>query len=265
MQFSGIKNIFTINNKQAKPTYFITRFVLLRFLGFVYFFAFLSLATQVIPLIGENGLLPAKTFLSTFHFENKFQAFIHIPAIFWLGISDIQNLLSPHQYMNTSFTRIPLVNTYGAFGSVGKERYELILEGTSDDVINSKTLWGEYEFKAKPGSIYRKLPIIAPYQPRIDWQVWFAAMERPEQNPWLIHLIWKLLHNDKLALSLLANNPFPDNPPKYIRVKYYRYKFTEPGTSTAVWERGYAGEWLPPLSRDNPQLQNYIKAYGWRN
>ena len=150
-----------------------------------------------------------------------------VVLVAWLSIPVIQNLFSSHQYMNTSFTKFPLVNTYGAFGSVGKERYELILEGTQDKTIDQKTQWKEYEFKAKPGNIYRKHPIIAPYQPRIDWQIWFAAMQRPEHNPWLIHLIWKLLDNDKDALSLLANNPFPDSSPKYIRVQFYRYEFAE--------------------------------------
>ena len=186
--------------------------------------------------------------------------------ISWLSIPVIQNLASSGQYMNTSFNQFDLVNTYGAFGYIGKERYELILEGTDEKIITPQTKWKEYEFKAKPGNPYRSLPIIAPYQPRIDWQIWFAAMESPQQNPWLMHLIWKLLDSDKDALSLLANNPFPKNPPKYIRVEYYRYQFAEIGNKEGkIWNRTYAGEYLPPLSKSTNGFNGYIKANGWKN
>ena len=147
---------------------------------------------------------------------------------------------------------------------MGKVRGELVIEGTNDDIIIPQTKLKAYEFKAKPTDPYRKLPIIAPYQPRIDWQVWFAAMQRPEHNPWLIHLIWKLLDNDKSALSLLANNPFPDKPPKYIRVEYYHYSFAPIGNKEGlVWNRRYIGQWLPPLSKENQSFKEYIRAYGW--
>ena len=172
--------------------------------------------------------------------------------------------MSSRQIMNTSFNQWDLVNTYGAFGSVGKERYELILEGTTDETITDKTEWREYNFIAKPGSISRPFPVIAPYQLKIDWQIWFAAFERPENNPWLIHLIWKLLDNDKNALSLLADNPFPDKNPKYIRVQYYRYKFAKPGYKN-YWERAYIGEWLPPMSKGTKGFKDYIENNGWKN
>ena len=90
MHFSKKKLLpfFKQNNKRQKSEYVLTSFVILRFLGFIYFIAFLSLATQVIPLIGENGLLPAKNFLNTFGFESKFDAFVHLPTIFWFHLSD---------------------------------------------------------------------------------------------------------------------------------------------------------------------------------
>jgi len=186
----------------------------------------------------------------------------------WLSIPTAQNLLSSHQIMNTSFNRLHLVNTYGAFGSVGKERHELIIEGTDDEVITPKTQWKEYEFKAKPGSTYRQLPIIAPYHHRLDWQIWFAAMQSPQYNPWLLHFIWKLLDNDKDALTLLADNPFPSAPPKYIRVQFYRYQFTKPldesNKSGAIWNRTYIGQWLAPLSKSNSAFKQYIEANRWK-
>jgi hypothetical protein len=164
-----------------------------------------------------------------------------------MSIPVIANLFSRYQVMNTSFNQFYLVNTYGAFGSVGKVRYELVVEGTHDKLISADTDWKEYEFKAKPTNLRRKLPIIAPYQPRIDWQIWFAAMQSPVQNQWMLTFIKKLLENDKTTLGLIAKNPFPKEPPRKIRVSRYIYKFAKPH-SGKIWERTYTGQWLPPLS-----------------
>src|SRR5262249_22305883 len=153
------------------------------------------------------------------------------------------------QIMNTSFDRLHLVNTYGAFGSVGRERYEIILEGTDDAEIVSSTVWRPYEFKAKPGDPLRRPPIVAPYHLRIDWLIWFAAMSTPREHDWVLHLIWKLLHNDPLALDLIANQPFPEKPPRWIRADLYRYRFAPLG-SGAWWTRERIGPWLQPLSED---------------
>jgi hypothetical protein len=181
-----------------------------------------------------------------------------------LSISPVLNMLSPGQIMNTSFDRLHLVNTYGAFGSVGRARFEIVFEGTDDTAITDRTVWKEYEFKAKPGNPLRRPAFVAPYQPRIDWQIWFAAMSTPEQYPWTLHFLWKLLHNDKGTLSLLANDPFPSHPPHYIRAQYYRYEFAPPGDkSGAWWKRTLAGSWLPPFSADDPRLVHFLQAYGW--
>jgi len=182
-------------------------------------------------------------------------------VIAWLSIAVVQNLLSSNQIMNTSFNQLNLVNTYGAFGSVGKERYELILEGTEEKILTEQTQWKAYEFKAKPGNVNRTLPVVAPYQPRVDWQIWFAAMQSPEQNPWLVHMVWKLLHNDEGTLSLIANNPFPDKPPEYIKIDIYRYEFA---SSSTVWERTKLGNWLQPLSTSTPRLNEFIEANNWK-
>jgi len=187
-------------------------------------------------------------------------------VVAFLSIPVILNLLSPRQAMNTSFDRLHLVNTYGAFGAVGKERNELIIEGTAEEKVDEDTKWKEYEFKAKPGDPLRRLPIVAPYQPRIDWQIWFAAMQKPSQNPWLTHLVWKLLENDPGAVSLIANNPFMEEPPKNIRIELFNYKFAKlRNEKGAVWERKKLGTWLPPLSKETPELQQFIKANNWGN
>jgi len=181
-----------------------------------------------------------------------------------LSLAPLTNLLSAQQMMNTSFDRLHLVNTYGAFGSVGRIRTEIIFEGTDEAVITAETKWKEYEFQAKPGDPNRRPAIIAPYQPRIDWQLWFAAMSTPDQYPWTLHFVWKLLHNDPQTLSLIASNPFPQKPPHYIRAQYYRYEFAPPGDKTgAWWKRTLLGSWLPPLSADDRRLRDFLNAYGW--
>ena len=186
-------------------------------------------------------------------------------AVAWLSIPVVQNLLSHHQAMNASFNQFDLVNTYGAFGSVGKVRNELIIEGTDDKEITPQAVWKEYEFKAKPSNPNRRLPIIAPYQYRLDWQIWFAAMQPPQQNPWLAHLVWKFLHNDKDALSLIAGNPFPDKPPQYIRIQFYRYEFLPPWNGEGVWNRTLIGTWLQPVSASTPGFQELIDANRWKS
>jgi hypothetical protein len=106
----------------------------------------------------------------------------------------------------------------------------------------------------------RRPPIITPYYGRLDWQIWFAAMASPEEYPWTYHFVWKLLHNDPGTLSLLANNPFPDAPPHYVRARLYEYEFAPPG-DLAWWHRTLLGEWLPALSTSD--LEGAIHSQPW--
>src|SRR5213082_1715464 len=177
----------------------------------------------------------------------------------YLSAAPVLNLVSGRQLMNYSYDPLDLVNTYGAFGTVGRERAEIIFEGTEDSVITGDTKWREYEFKAKPGDPNRRPAIIAPYQCRIDWQIWFAAMASPAEYPWTLHFVWKLLHNDRGTLSLLADNPFPNTPPHYIRARLYRYRFAPIGDRT-WWKREPIGEWLPALSTDDAEFRRILTA-----
>jgi hypothetical protein len=197
--------------------------------------------------------------------RNKYHdiaAWIMVVVVVLLSVPVIQNLFGPSQSMNRSFNQWSLVNTYGAFGSVGKVRPELIIEGTNDLIITEITEWKEYEIPFKPGGLDRGLPIVAPYQPRVAWQIWFAAMQSPQYNSWLIHLTWKLLHNDPLALELIEYNPFSGEPPNFIRIQLYKYEFVEPWKE-GVWKRELIGTWLTPVSKDNSQLQLFVKANKW--
>jgi hypothetical protein len=166
--------------------------------------------------------------------------------------------------MNTSFDPFHLVNTYGAFGSITRTRYEVILEGTTDKAISTSTQWREYEFKGKPGNPSRRPPQVTPYHYKIDWQMWFAAMSDYYYHPWILNFVAKLLNNDPGVLSLIRVNPFPDQPPEHIRAELYEYHFTRPGDPNGNWwTRRRVGHYLPPLSLKDPQFLAILQSQGW--
>lgn len=172
-----------------------------------------------------------------------------------LSLNPVMNMLSPGQVMNTTFDPFELVNTYGAFGSVGRERYEIVLEGTDDDPGAAAARWIEYDFKCKPGTPERRPCWISPYHYRLDWQMWFQDMPGTPVEPWLVRLLGKLLAGDPAARALLAPGPFEDHPPRALRARYYRYQLTRWGEPTrAWWKRTLVSEYFPPLTRDDPRL-----------
>jgi Lipase maturation factor len=167
-----------------------------------------------------------------------------------LSIPPILNMLSPGQLMNSAFNPLQIVNTYGAFGSITKERFEIAIEGSSDEGLTERAVWREYEFKGKPGDPGRRPPQIAPYHLRLDWLMWFAAMGSAQDEPWFSELIVKLLQGDRATLGLLRTNPFPKAPPRWIRAGMYRYHFTTPAERRATgrwWNRERVGEYFPAV------------------
>ncbi|XP_057311803.1 lipase maturation factor 1-like [Hydractinia symbiolongicarpus] len=185
-----------------------------------------------------------------------------------LSIPVVQNLLSSHQAMNTSFDSFRIVNTYGAFGSITKTRTEVIIQGTRNLTLipdEHGGLWKEYDFKCKPGLVTRRPCLISPYHYRLDWLMWFAAFMNYQQNPWLLHFTAKLLVNDPNVTSLLAHNPFEDGPPpRYIRGEHYEYKYTRIGSEEARsnwWSRKKIGSYFPPVNLD--ALDEFLKRNGW--
>lgn len=167
-----------------------------------------------------------------------------------LSYRPVKNLLSSGQHMNASFDPLHLVNTYGAFGSVTKRRYEVILEGTDDPAPSPSSVWREYEFKAKPGDVMRRPPQYAPSHLRLDWLMWFAAFSSPADHEWFVPFMVRLLANDRPTLALLARNPFPDQPPRAVRAQLYLYRFTTPAERRATgawWHRDLAREYAPAI------------------
>ncbi|ELU02414.1 hypothetical protein CAPTEDRAFT_179420 [Capitella teleta] len=183
----------------------------------------------------------------------------------YLSVPIVQNLLSHRQIMNTSFDSFRIVNTYGAFGSITKERTEVVFQGTHSLEPNAPNAeWKDYEFKCKPGNITRRPCLISPYHYRLDWLMWFAAFQQYQQNPWLIHLAAKFLMNDEGANSLIAFNPFEDtDPPTFVRAEHYRYVFSKFGSNTgAWWKRRRIGNYLPAVSL--AQLEGIMQQMGWK-
>jgi hypothetical protein len=206
------------------------------------------LALPMIALPGAGGGLLAQPGL----IHKSLLASLAI-LVLMLSVNPVRNMISPRQIMNTSFNAYHLVGTYGAFGSITRTRYEVVVEGTDEAAVTDTTKWREYEFKGKPGGVSRTPAQIAPYHLRLDWLMWFAAMGGYRQQPWFVPFVVKLLNNDAPTLSLLAANPFPDRPPTYIRAELYRYNFTSPGERRNTgnwWRRELAGQWFPAVSLD---------------
>lgn len=138
------------------------------------------------------------------------------------------------------------INDYGLFRVMTRERHEIIVQGSNDAVH-----WSDYEFKYKPGNVDRRPAFIAPLQPRLDWQMWFAALGNYQQNPWFGNFCVRLLQGSPDVVALLKTDPFPQKPPRYIRAELYDYQFTtfpERRATGAWWKREFIGEYLPPVS-----------------
>jgi hypothetical protein len=170
-----------------------------------------------------------------------------ISLSFW----PLRNLFSRRQRMNMSYNRYHLVNSYGAFGVVGRTRDEVVIEGTDEARPTDDTIWREYEFKGKPGDVRRLPRQFAPYHLRLDWLMWFAAISPTYAQPWLQVLLERLLEGDRKTLKLLRTNPFPDHPPRCVRARLYRYRYStwdELRRDHVWWQRTLLGDYVPPVA-----------------
>src|SRR5437764_4408065 len=181
---------------------------------------------------------------------------VTVPINGWLIFSAFKPHARPPNALASAYEQLEafrIVNGYGLFRVMTKDRGEIVLEGSVDGMD-----WLPYEFKWKPGDVKRVPGWCAPHQPRLDWQMWFAALETPQQNSWLLGLVFKLLQGSHDTSRLLAHNPFPDKAPRYIRATFYRYRFTtgsELRQTGAWWKRQELREYLPGVSLN--QLRSY--------
>jgi predicted DCC family thiol-disulfide oxidoreductase YuxK len=144
-----------------------------------------------------------------------------------------------------------IVNGYGLFRVMTKDRKEIVIEGSSDGID-----WKPYEFKWKPGDVMRAPGWCQPHQPRLDWQMWFAALGSYRQNPWFVQTVVALLRGKPQVTALFERNPFPETPPRFVRATFYRYRFTtveEHQQTRAWWKREELGEYLPSISLEDVQ------------
>ncbi len=144
------------------------------------------------------------------------------------------------------------VNGYGLFRVMTTERPEIVIQGSRDSVH-----WREYEFRWKPGDVTRRPGFVAPHQPRLDWQMWFAALDPAGAEAWLAGLMRGVLEGTPQVVSLLGADPFPDAPPRYVRLAYYHYRFStraERARTGAWWSRELTGYLTRPVSRADLSL-----------
>jgi hypothetical protein len=173
----------------------------------------------------------------------------------WVVATIIAVLSTAHMWM-TFTSRVPpgmqtilaytspfaISSSYGLFATMTTRRGEIVLEGSNDGEN-----WQEYEFPYKPGRLDRMPPWVAPHQPRLDWQMWFAALSVYQQNGWFVNMVARLLEGSPQVAALLERNPFPGAPPKYIRAQLYEYTFTTWGDRN-WWTRRLLGPYLPAVS-----------------
>jgi hypothetical protein len=137
-----------------------------------------------------------------------------------------------------------IVGPYGLFAVMTTRRYEIVIQGSKDGVE-----WRDYEFRYKPGDVARRPLWNIPHQPRLDWQMWFAALDDPRRLPWFWRFLERLLQNEPTVMPLLKRNPFPDKPPIYVRAQFYDYTFakSEERSEGQWWDRQLLGLYFPAV------------------
>lgn len=188
-----------------------------------------------------------------------YQKVLVLPMVALLGLANLcmlnvqitggEALPLPMREFWGNVRQLHLVNSYGLFAVMTQKRIEIILEGSNDGKE-----WLAYEFPFKPGDLKRPPPIVAPLQPRLDWQMWFAALGTVEGNPWFLSFAQKILQGDKTVSALLSKNPFPNAPPIFLRAQSFEYHFTNAKELMSTgnwWKRTYVGEYMPVATLQN--------------
>jgi hypothetical protein len=173
---------------------------------------------------------------SLFHIQGRFLGYEALPA----PALELLGTIEPFRS----------VNPYGLFATMTTHRPEIIIEGSRDGET-----WIPYEFKWKPGDVKRRPEFMQPHMPRLDWQMWFAALESWPQNPWFASFLSRLLEGSPPVLKLLARDPFDGNPPRFVRATLWEYRFADPATHRATgawWTRTKVGDYGPVLERPHP-------------
>jgi hypothetical protein len=159
----------------------------------------------------------------------------------WMGVG----VPAPAQWVLEQLDGLDVINGYGAFANMTKTRPEIIIEGSADGIE-----WKPYEFKWKPGRLDARPKWVAPWQPRLDWQMWFAALGECRASPWLLSTQRHLLLGTPRVLALFGDNPFEGAPPKQVRTLLYQYRFAPLGEKGVWWSRTFERPYCPALMLD---------------
>jgi predicted DCC family thiol-disulfide oxidoreductase YuxK len=149
-------------------------------------------------------------------------------------------------WVNDEIAPLRIVNTYGLFAVMTTTLPEIIVEGSDDGVH-----WREYGFKYKPGDVMRRPLWNFPHQPRLDWQMWFAALGTASENPWFSMFLQRLLEGSPQVTALLGTNPFAAKPPLFVRALLYDYRYSSPEEKKATgawWVRERIGIYFPAIT-----------------
>ena len=202
-----------------------------------------------------QGILPARLdpFLRAHGSVRRPRRVIAVPAsllallIVFLSVVEMEERLGgkPPTFAKTLdayMEPLHITSSYGLFAVMTTERDEIVIEGSPDGVE-----WREYEFRYKPGDIARRPPWNIPHQPRLDWQMWFAALEDPRRLRWFPHFLQRVLENEPTVMALLQSNPFPDKPPLYVRAALYDYTYADRAEKAkgSWWKRRSLGLYYP--------------------
>jgi len=226
-------------------------------------YGFFNLLTIVlcVPLL-DDGVWPRRQRSEGTRAHGAWPAWVRNPvlgSVFLLSLVPLLaalgaplRWLGPLPYAYQRVTPLRTVNQYGLFAVMTKERPEIQVEGSLDGVT-----WKPYAFPFKPGDPGRRPGFVAPYQPRLDWQMWFAALSDFRNEFWFLRFCDRLLHNAAPVIQLLSANPFPGAPPKYLRAVVYRYEFTDAATRRATgawWRREARGLYAPVLTLEQGRV-----------
>ncbi|MBV8144516.1 MAG: lipase maturation factor family protein [Gammaproteobacteria bacterium] len=157
------------------------------------------------------------------------------------------------QSIDRFFEPFHIVSSYGLFAIMTTKRDEIVIEGSADGIE-----WREYEFRYKPGDLARAPPWNIPHQPRLDWQMWFAALDDPRTLPWFWRFLQRLLENEPTVTALLLKNPFPERPPRYLRAGFFEYDFSDDAAKARGrwWQRRWLGLYFPIVSLKDHDKQS---------
>ena len=186
-------------------------------------------------------------------------------ALFLLGLVPMfrtlrwpTGLLGPVASVERLLSPLRSINSYGLFAVMTTRRPEIVVEGSDDGAT-----WRAYEFRYKPGRLDRRPPFVAPHMPRLDWQMWFAALGDYRQETWFLYFAQRLLEGKPAVRALLEHDPFPGAPPRFLRATVYDYRFTDAATrrsTGAWWRRERRGLYCPVLTLDQGRLMAVPEA-----